>query len=425
MTLSLIIAVLTVETVLLIAIERRSFGTYLTPTAILTLPYIAIVLLTALFSPLIGFVGLYPESVVVWVVAIPFFAVPGLTFLVPVSGRVRKWTRAGYEPRLQSENAARRIVLLGAWASIVVLIYAFWAALRHVGGPQGIITEEFQRVYGSGLFGHVRTFSMVCFIYLLGETRLKDRLSVTAIVFLGMLYVAYQVKGGIILPVIAGLLYRKLTGRLGITLGRSALGLILLYVVLNLTYFVGFDFKDVGSFLDPAAYSAVAKSLVYYLFAGVLGFSRAVQEGTQVVEADQMLVFAPILNLFAAATGQQSISYVTEYVSQIEQSGVRLTNVHTFFGTLYMFLPLVTFLGYSAFIGVVAYVLFAAAALTRNAWALVAYCYVAAGLFMGWFEFYFWALSFVELPTYAACMALASATLRGKPVATGDAAMAS
>ena len=65
-------------------------------------------------------------------------------------------------------------------------------------------------------------------------------------------------------------------------------------------------------------------------------------------------------------------------------------------------------IAYTLYLGVLAYVLFAWARLTRNCWALVMWSFVAGMLALGWFEFYFWHLPVIEVPVYCAILALST-----------------
>src|SRR5262245_25695551 len=66
----MILAILCTEVVVLSRLDRRRFGTWITPVTILGYPYAAVALLAYFLAPPLEFVPLEMGSVVVWIVGL-------------------------------------------------------------------------------------------------------------------------------------------------------------------------------------------------------------------------------------------------------------------------------------------------------------------------------------------------------------------
>ena len=97
-------------------------------------------------------------------------------------------------------------------------------------------------------------------------------------------------------------------------------------------------------------------------------------------------------------------------------TGISYTNVRTFFGTIYVYTNAIEFITYTLAISSVVYTWKVLAVLFRNVYIHIILFYYCGLLAMGWFEFYFFHLSFIEIPIFV----LFYAWISRKEVACGQ-----
>jgi hypothetical protein len=134
----------------------------------------------------------------------------------------------------------------------------------------------------------------------------------------------------------------------------------------------------------------------HYLVSGVLGLSVDIQLGV-LEQANPLSIFAPFVNLFAAITGADLVSPINPVYLD---SGWAGTNVRTYFGTLYVHLGTFGSIAYVLMHSFLLYGILLWLKFKSNIWALSFYGLMCALLFMGWFEFYFFHLTIIEIPIF-------------------------
>ena len=71
------VLLLTLETLLFIAIDRKMYGTFYTPTIFLSVPYLCIVFVFILFADNFNFYSLYLPSVYIWCIGLALYWLVG------------------------------------------------------------------------------------------------------------------------------------------------------------------------------------------------------------------------------------------------------------------------------------------------------------------------------------------------------------
>lgn len=132
----MILGLLVAEVVFLSRLDRKRFGTWVTPFTVLGCPYAAVAVLAYFFAPVFDFVPLDIRSVIVWIVGL---------FLVWLAGaflgwglldmRLRPTLQEGSqsEPAQSDDGAALRLAVPLAWAAMPLMLYGVIASVRAAG----------------------------------------------------------------------------------------------------------------------------------------------------------------------------------------------------------------------------------------------------------------------------------------------------
>ena len=386
------------ETAALSWVSRQLSGTWLTPFAVLAVPFTIVATFAYLFAPALGFVALYPQVVLIWAIGLFFFWMPGTAVFAPFAIKMRNRSIMVSQPRF--EVASYKLVMGLAWGCITILAFGILPGLIQVGFTS-INAESIRRTLGSGLLGHTNVFASVLVIYIIGATHLRQVKHWLPLLLILSAAVLYGVKGSLILPIIGGIIYRIATHRLRISIklgfGVSLLGILLFFLV----YLVRFAMQNSAYLTDPDTYIFLARHFAKYFFAGVLGFSEMLIVGRKhLVLGGGEAIFAPFINLINTLlnTDQPSISIINQNYLSIMPFDYNPSNVPTLFGTLYLYLGIEGMLIYTVFLSLTTHGAFVVAILTRDSWAVIGWAFFASLLTMAWFDMYFWSLNVLEVP---------------------------
>ena len=116
------------------------------------------------------------------------------------------------------------------------------------------------------------------------------------------------------------------------------------------------------------------------------------------------MLICPIVNIYNALVGnKEMLSPVNDIYYN---TGLNLTNVRTFFGTIYIYTNWFGFVLYVFYLSTVMYLLKLATIRFNNIYVYVIYFFECGLLCMGWFEFYFFHLTVIEFPVLALLLML-------------------
>jgi hypothetical protein len=381
-------------------LDRRHFGTFCTPTTLLLLPFAAVVSVHFLFGDLLGFVPLEAEVIIVWVVGSFIFWITGHALREIWVGRSLTHLPSVSPLDSGGSSAVTRWSVLGGSLALLLLAYAF-VVLQQMGGLSAIASVAFKDQWGVGWGAHARIVVVVMLIFLLGSTKKWSALAVASLFLMILVVLLYRSKGALFAPLIAGSIFRVLSGTYAPKIRHLIWAVVGSFVLFQLVYLIGWATLDPSSLLDGEVYAFFSLHFMSYLFSGILGFSESLRLGVTWLNADGMLLlFAPFYNLFAVVFDFQLVmvgDLAQDHYVQTAAHGVG-SNVNSFFGTIVLAIgPLH---GIAAVVGVslIAHAMFIGWTRAPNRWLLVAYSYWGSLLVFGWFEYYFWLLSCVEVP---------------------------
>lgn len=376
------------EVVLLLFLELKAWGTLYTPLNFLMLPYTVVLLITILLAGNFGFVEFHYPSIAIWSVGLLLFSIPSFV----LGTLLAKYSKPN-KSAIETTALSKRLVIISIFVGFL-LLFKFYGTLTSSVALIG--TDDFAEDFsGHGIWAHIRQLSVpllaIC-IYFLGKRRLW---LIPVLLCLLLPNIINMVKGVIIITILSGMLLRLYAGKtrlngkfIFITVGSGFLLFFVFYIVLPL---LG---KGESNITDEHI-AFVFKHFGHYLTSGILGLSEdMIRNYPDASFID--IILSPFINIYNQIAGiDEILSPVNPYY---HTTGQNLTNVRTFFGTLFIYTNWFQFTIYTLFVSLIFYMIKICTIKFNNIYVYGIYFYECSLLAMGWFEFYFFHLSAIEIP---------------------------
>lgn len=392
-----------VEVAVLFYLEMKAWRTIYTPLVFLMVPYVIVLLISIAISGNFGFVEFYYPSILLWSVGLLIFVIPSYTLAFFVQ-------KAG----LPLNSCMKEEPQMPQWfiflSGFIVLLF-LWRFKSLYGGAFVIGSHDFgDALCGDGFWGHLRQLSLpilMMAIYFVDKRRQWLWLIIIPLFIVALLY---QVLGWIIIPCLGGVVIRLYTGKTKLKLS------LLLYVILggSLVFLVSYAVSIVvvaENDLDNDVFIFIFKNFVHYLTSGTLGLSVDMERGFPDSGTFEV-IWAPIVNIINVIIGKEEV--VSPVNPLYYNTGLNLTNVRTFFGTLYIHANMIEFVMYTFLSSTLMYILKLSTIKWGNIFVFVIYFFECGLLAMGWFEFYYFHLVVFELPIIVLLLWLLDWVLKGK-----------
>ena len=402
---TLYLVAILLEAAVLFYLEYRTWKTLYTPLNFVMLPYLIVLLITIMVAGTqLGFVEFYYPSILIWNVGLVIFALPSLV----IGGLL---TRHGKSVATQHPSDEIPIIVKFLFFAVALL---FFVRLRSflgnsVAGEVG--SNEFSDEFsGGGLWGHLRIMTLpLLMMSIFYVSKKRWWLWPVILVFLSV-SILNQVVGWIVIPVFGAIVMRVHSGKTRLTLKLVLLSLSGAFLVFFAAYALAILVVQSRG-VDDAFLDFIYMHFLHYFTSGVLGLSMDMQASFPDAGSFEML-WAPIINIFNAAAGvDDMISPVNPYYYN---SGINLTNVRTFFGTIYIYTGALEFVVYILLSSTLMYFLKLATIKWKNIYVYTIYFFECGLLAMGWFEFYYFHLVVFELPLIVALLWLLEWVLKKK-----------
>ena len=178
----------------------------------------------------------------------------------------------------------------------------------------------------------------------------------------------------------------------GETLRYMGLAVILFFLI-----YIVIPIMGNGSAADMKLVQFVGEHIVHYFTSGTMGWSFDIDQNMP-DRKDFEYIVAPFVNIARAIKGEELVSVVNRFYWCTGTDITTLTNVRTFFGTLYIYSDAWQFITYTLFLSTFIYAWKVATILRRSVYLDIILFYYCGLLMMGWFEFYFFHLDTIEIP---------------------------
>lgn len=375
----LILILFITEVLTLSMLDRILYGTFLTPTIILSVPYLLIVLIAILLGPSIGFLPFYYPSLWVWIIGLPIFWLPGL---ILATGILNKTHIYNYPYGENINSQLDKIIHRLSYVFIFILTFE----LIRISRSAAIGSDAFEAAFGGGISGHSLLISRFLFICLI--VRFK-KAYILSICILLLFFILYGVKGWIFIPILSGILIRILLKKTKFSLFLVSKILIIGLVVFYIVYRIA---------IGPSMlFSFVFSHFMTYLFSGVLGLSEYIRLHGE-TGIDPPTIINPLINIYNHFLGGGELYQYKDILTYIGVDSY--TNTKTFFGTVYIYSGALWGILFSFIIGLLSYSFLILSIKTKNTICLVIYGTFLTMFFFGWFDSYTGNLFFYEFPTF-------------------------
>ncbi len=372
-------------------LEYRAWRTIYTPLIALMLPYVAVLLITIAIAGNFGFVRFNYESIYVWIFGLPLFAIPSFGFAT----LMRHYELPVVTTVKDDDKGIPKVLVAIAFLVAAVLLLKLYTTLSR--GFYLFGTEDFAEEFsGHGVWAHLRGMIIPILILALYYVKKKDYLLWTLIALLLVIQFSYMVKGAIIIAVVSAIMMKLYTGKLHLNLTLILSVIVGAVAVFYLIYMVIPLLGNDGE-ANMNLVEFIARHFVHYFTSGTLGWSYDLDQGIP-DRNDFSYVIAPLVNIWNAINGYEMISPVNPIYWN---TGSSFTNVRTFFGTLCIYTNPLSFATYTLVASTFIYFWKMLAATTRNVYIHAILFYYCGLMAMGWFEFYMFHLSAIEVPLVA------------------------
>lgn len=396
----MIVVLLLLEVAVLFYLESKTWDTIYTPLNFLMLPYLAVILITILISEIgMGFSEFYYPSIFLWIVGLAVFSIPSFAIGYAIN---RKGIVLNASNRELNQGMTWLFVALSI---ILILLFAWHTKSMATVSEESIGSDAFGEEFGGGgIWGHLRQITiplMMLSIYYLDRQHRWLWVFIISFIIINLLN---QVKGWVIIPVLSGLCMRLYTGKSGLS------SKLLLYVLLACFLFFGLSYAlslmlALNRGVSNEFVDFVLNNFLHYLTSGTLGLSVDAMNGFPDSSGNFGILIAQFVNLTNKLFGEDMISPINPL---FYFTGFSLTNVRTFFGTIYINSDCMSFFLLVLFMSTMMYFLMLALMKFRNEFVCMAYFFFCGLLFMGWFDWYFATLVLVEVTVIIAFLHVGS-----------------
>ena len=391
--------VLIVEVTFFTYFDKKIYGNYFSPIAILSFPLLIIISLALSFSVSLGFKPVSSSLLFLCIIGLFFFWCGSLFWSVVIPSKVLYGIASKFQkPQIQISFKLKMILQIIAWLVIIFMLYVFIQTMRGYGGYALSGSDDFTRAYGGGgLQGHILGLAIPLLIFFISIAKKRDYFTLVTIIFLVIISLFYRVKTWLFIPIIGGVLLRLFNER---KFRLKPIQIIAAIVVVVLLFLLTYSFSVKADNYDFfGKILLLLKHLMGYLFAGVLGFGEHIKEGLPIGDNPKAL-FMPFINFYNYLTGHEVANVVSSYHVFIDRRSLEDVNVKTFFGTILINGGYFIGVFYVLALSIVLYFIWIVASISKNYWFVILYIFYASALALGWFDFYYNQLPFLELPIY-------------------------
>lgn len=366
-----------IEIVILTIVEKKNWGTYLTPLNCLSIPTGVITLLAIVYPYFSNFPHFYLPSLIVWIIGLGIFELPSMVLSQALKSKT-------YKNNLHITFCHRHFYIAIVIFSIIAILITF-LKMKSAAATATWGSDEFSDNYSSNSFiGHLSVViaALLSYTILISGKDHKAAI-IISILFIISLY-AVGVKSWIIAPIMIGFLARV---KLKLTKFSYKIILILLFTfsgVFILSYILLMVVAGKSEF-NSDFINFLLNHFMFYLIGSPLSFSIDFQAG--ILEPTQWeALFAPLVNICRLFTSEPYIDPINPTLIPIAEGHA---NVRTFIGTIFaysnswmgMTIVLLIFSITINFIYLISYH-------THNPFLILANCANLTFLNLGFFEFY-------------------------------------
>ena len=381
-----------VEMAVLAYMEYKLWNTIYTPLNFLMLPYAVVLLFCVSVCGTFDVVDFYYPSLVLWMFGLFLFALPSYVFAI-------SYRKDVYSPAAKTIDESFSMKWLDVFTLVIIALFMLRLVRMAATSQHMIGSFDFGQDYcGKGIWGHLHRLLhalVIVYIYKYDKKHWYYALMVIAMFIVSFVY---GVNSWVLIPAMAGLAMRLYTGKMKLHLSLFLKIFFFAFAVFVVSYTIALF---VGKGDDAASYDVIfdfiCKIFIHYFISGIVGWSQDLQMGI-LERPDSFVVLACVINLLKAFTGGGD--FVEVINPHFIHNGIRGSNVRAFFGTIYVNTSVFEFVALVLLFSAMMYMLKVWMMRTKSIYVALVYFFYAGMLVMGWFEYYFYHLPFLEVPVW-------------------------
>lgn len=379
-------------------IERKLWGTYITPLNALSIPT-SIVIIIAVLYPYVSstFYHFYFPVITVWIIGFALFFFISCVVSRSIkkqfspSSIINNKIRFSYYRYPYKETCFYNILcILGS----ILLAYAFFkmSSVRGISWGSDEFSESFNN---GGLIGHVIVFICAILGYMIYMADRKHKYTIYFIIAAIIVLYGQGVKSWIFVPVLLGLTSRIFSEKTKLNLKVALYFIITSFLIFILSYIIIMVLAGKTEFNEDFIIF-LFDHFMFYLIGGPLSLSIDYQNGILEPYMFEELL-SPIINLYNLFSGDGYLNPINPIYLNIGHSG---NNVRTAVGTIFVYSQdWLIFIIFILLMSLIIYLIYAEALYSNNIFLKLASNCNLALLGLGFFEFYWLNLSAYEIVT--------------------------
>lgn len=372
--------------------EYKLWNTLYTPLNFLMLPYAIVLLFCVLICGNFGVVEFYYPSLLLWMGGLLLFAVPSYFFALSHQKDIQMPVT-----KLIDDNIPMKWLNVFSLLLVLLFLLRLFRMMRTSQYLPG--SEDFGMEFcGGGVWGHLhRLIHALVIIYIY---KYDNKHSYYALMVIAMFFVTfmYGVNSWVLIPAMAGLSMRLFTGKMHLRVSLFIKIFVFAFVVFIISYtFALFIGRGDEAASYDVIFDFICKIFIHYFISGIVGWSQDLQMGV-LERPESFLVIACVINLIKAFTGGGD--FVEIINPHFIHNGINGSNVRSFFGTLYVNTSIFEFILLVLFFSALMYMIKLWLMRSKSIYVALVYFFYAGMLLMGWFEYYFYHLPFLEVPVW-------------------------
>ena len=377
--------------------EMKIWGSRRTPFAFVVYPFLALLFITTFIGPRLGFYSLHPETLLVIGLFFGLFAIASVSISRVGQGGAVVTARPQAMPEVLPANfslhriASLEYLIVGG---LIVLFFSSTIASRGAGdlgkGELGV----------GGIGGHLLELGIAYLVIATSDRRGQRLLRIAFALLVLWLLAINQVKALLFLPLAAAVLYRWAFGYMATwKVALLAVGAPLALGIAVYAYF-GANAAVAGFTLTAAMGAEIARHLVAYLMAGIIGLDQLLRQANLVAFGGEGVEYAlaPFINLTRFLIGTGNYYMVVNPLYVIIHPGDMIdSNVFTIFGSLLYRGGWVGAVAITLGYAMISYWIWSRWRAKQSPLACAAGSWWMTPLIFAWFDPYFTTFSFMEV----------------------------
>lgn len=364
-------------------------GSKLNIVTCLTLPIVVISTLQAILS---YFVGFYQKP------ALEYWLL--MSLYISITAIVESFsTKFVNIKRYNWAQTYNHIPTMGLFMSLIIslfIVYACYDSYKVVSNIDiaMILQDDGQDEFGTSAGGgfYVRIFLMLMATYYLGYGRDIKNIGIGLLCLFPSLVI--NTKGVIFIPIIASFIVRFVNGQIKnlkiILISIGSIGAVIFFA----SYMWEYSTIGENPLTDSYRWKYIGEKLLYYLTAGVQGFSVNLDsyDASIYFNHTDNITIAPFANFFSKLGLMKNIRPVSNWtcvIGNMPTYGICDSNVNTYVGTIFLYNSFLGGILLHAFWVFITAVIRIKALKYKQPFTVCLYALFATGFVLGWFEFYF------------------------------------